>query len=643
AEAELARREDDNSVQSHVHEALTALLEGGNLIAWSRDATGAVRWAGGAVASPTGVISADALLAELPRPPRDGAVPAQRTRLEIVDGQGGSVPLHVVEVAGSEAAHGYAVDATASVSAERTLARFVQTMTETFAHLTVGLAIFDRNRSLALFNPALVQMWQIEASRLVSRPSLRDILDTLRMNRRIPEVADFRAWRDELLALLDDPEKVDYDALWHLPDGSNVRVFARPHPHGLLAFVFDDVTERMRLEQRFRHSIELRRATLDRLDEGLAVFGADGMLQFMNSAFHRIWGSDPASFGAATHARDLVEFCAAASVEAEVWDRALSFITAESERRAWSARLTLGTGRILSARVATLPEGASMIVFVDITDSENMAAALRERNEALEAAEEMRTAVLERVSQRLRTPLDTVFDFARLLSEDESDGLSERQRGFADGILEAAGQLLDAIDDVTELTALQLEPLHDETAPHRVWETLALVAALLRQRAEAKGASLGLAEATEADAHLVPDLPALRQIVFALAAKAIERARPGARIVLAARAAGETTLEVEALQPCEDGALRTCGKPNTLIGRLTERAGGEYELIVDAEREEAREICRFPGVLAPPEEAEPAGLPDPPEPPELIDEASGDDPAAAPGSGRGRRTPGRRE
>jgi hypothetical protein len=35
-------------------------------------------------------------------------------------------------------------------------------MTETFAHLNVGLAIFDRNQTLALFNPALVDMWQAD-------------------------------------------------------------------------------------------------------------------------------------------------------------------------------------------------------------------------------------------------------------------------------------------------------------------------------------------------------------------------------------------------------------------------------------------------------------------------------------------------
>jgi hypothetical protein len=104
----------------------------------------------------------------------------------------------------------------------------------------------------------------------------------------IPEVSDFHDWRRRLNDLFDNTEMVDYDELWHLADGTDIRVLARPHPHGLLAFVFEDVIELLRLGQQFRHSIDLRRATLDRLDEGLAVFGPDGLLQLVNAAFHEI-------------------------------------------------------------------------------------------------------------------------------------------------------------------------------------------------------------------------------------------------------------------------------------------------------------------------------------------------------------------
>lgn len=75
-------------------------------------------------------------------------------------------------------------------------------MTETFAHLTVGLAIFDRNQTLVLFNPALVQLWQVEPAWLARRPNLRDVLDELRAIRRVPELDNFHSWRARLLGLV---------------------------------------------------------------------------------------------------------------------------------------------------------------------------------------------------------------------------------------------------------------------------------------------------------------------------------------------------------------------------------------------------------------------------------------------------------
>ncbi len=88
----------------------------------------------------------------------------ERFRLEIAGPENGeTIALDAIEAAGPDGARlGLAVDASAALEAERTLARFVRTMTETFAHLNVGLAIFDRNQTLAMFNPALMEMWQAD-------------------------------------------------------------------------------------------------------------------------------------------------------------------------------------------------------------------------------------------------------------------------------------------------------------------------------------------------------------------------------------------------------------------------------------------------------------------------------------------------
>lgn len=612
ARAEIAAREEEVSKRELETRALAGLLAGAPLAAWNRAPDGRIVWSAGRIPTRHGTVAAAeaaamaAARAKLRDGPSEqeatgaGAGQAERFRLEIAGSENGrTIALDAIETAGPDGARlGLAVDASSALGAERTLARFVRTMTETFAHLNVGLAIFDRNQTLALFNPALVDMWQADPAWLARRPSLREIVDSLRATRRIPEMPDFHDWRRRLTDLFENTETADYEELWHLSDGSDIRVLARPHPHGSLAFVFDDVTERMRLEQQYRHSIDLRRATLDRLDEGLVVFGPDGLLQLVNTAFHEIWGTDAETVRPSMHASELLPLVRGLTVETDVWQRLMTFITGADSRQAWGARLTLGTGRILGARFAALPDGSTMATFGDVTDSERIALALRERNEALEAAEEMRTAVLDRISHRLRTPLNTIFGFGQLIADSRFGKLTEAQRGYADGILESARHLLATIDDVTELAALEIDSLHDRGAELSLDETLMLTGRLLEKRATEEGVELRIV-APESGCEAACDAGRLRQIVFNMTTDAISRCGDGGKIELGARAGEDGGIEIYTLETGQSGETvdpaRAEAASLTLpfIRRLVAQEGGSFELCAGADTVTLSAICRF--------------------------------------------------
>jgi signal transduction histidine kinase len=588
-------------------EGLRALFESGSVIMWMRGPDGAESWSGGCVRFPGGTVTAADVLELLAvRREAQGAGPprAGTRRLEVVRGAS-TLPLAVTEIPAPGGVQvGYAVDDSSASASERTLTRFVHTMTETFAHLTVGLAIFDRNQSLALFNPALVSMWQQDPAWLARRPGLREILDRLRSARRIPEMRDYHAWRDRLLGLFDDTEGADYEDLWTLSDGSIIRVLARPHPHGSLALIFDDATERMRLERRTRHMDDLINSTLEHLHEGLAVFAGDGTLQYVNRAFHEIWDTDSASVTLGMHASDLGQLCSRLTVETEVWERMVAFATGAGNRRAWTAQLSLGSGRMLGARFAPLPDGSTMAVFADVTDSERIAAALTERNEALEAAEQMRSAVLDQVSHRLRTPLNTIFGFGELLAESRAGPLNGSQETYVSGILEAAAQLLDAVGAVTELASLQLDPLEGEDDGPCVEEVLGTTAGLLEKRAAEAGVRLSVE--FDGPVGVLGGTPVrLRQIVFNLAADAIHRCPQGGEITLAARREEDGTVEIATRETAglaaadprdEFNRVESNSLTLSLVRRLVAAEGGALEIAAE-EDGRLRVGCRFPEAM----------------------------------------------
>ena len=592
----------DTALNQHewAQKTLIGLIDEAPIIAWNRTAAGEINWSAGEIRGRSGAVSADQAVdlivarTKLNRQPVLAGQP-QKSRIEIVVNDGAeTVSLHVIEIVRQDSSRiGFATDAGTAASAERTLTRFVQTMTETFAHLTVGLAIFDRNQTLALFNPALVQMWQVEPAWLARRPSLRDIIDELRATRRLPELQDFHKWRTRLIELFENTEAADYEELWHLADGSNIRVLARPHPHGSLAFIFDDVTERMRLEQRYRHSIDLlRRATLDRLTEGIAVFGANGLLQFVNQAFHEIWGTDSETVYAAMHARQLVTLCEEMTMEPEVWHRLHGYITGEENRRAWTARLTMGSHRVLTARFAPLPDGSTMAVFADITDSERIAIALNERTEALEMADAMRSAVLEQLSGKLQAPLTAALSKVHKL--EEMEGLSEEAKSSVAQIALEAQNVMNVMTDVTDMAAHPIGPSDGEDTNATLSEILTVTQHVLMQRAVAARIDLQLEADLDEISEIRCDNTRLRLIAFSLAAESIQNAADGGTVSLGGQVDGERFR----LHTVTDLAERSLGDheklrfPTPLIYRLVGSIGGAVSIEMQPD-DKVRIVCEF--------------------------------------------------
>jgi PAS domain-containing protein len=274
---------------------------------------------------------------------------------------------HWFEVSQSQLPSGetlcFAVDAEDLVAAEASLRRFVETLTETFAHLPIGLAVFDKNRRLGLFNPALSDLVKIDAVWLAGRPSLRDFLERLRETRQMPEQKDFAAFRRMLTELEEGARDGTYEENWVLPSGKIFRVTGRPHPQGALAFLFEDISTAIQLERRYRAELELSQATLDRLSEAVAVFDTSGMLVFVNSAFEALWRLDPMSGLEGPGVADLSAEWERRCMPTSLWDDLRAFATGAERRTSWTGTAVTRDGLSLTVLVAPLPNGSTLVTF----------------------------------------------------------------------------------------------------------------------------------------------------------------------------------------------------------------------------------------------------------------------------------------
>ncbi|MCF8509887.1 MAG: PAS-domain containing protein [Rhodobacteraceae bacterium] len=257
----------------------------------------------------------------------------------------------------------FALPADAAVNAEAALRDFMQTLTKTFAQLPTGLAIFDRQRQLQLFNPALLDLTGLPADFLSMRPSLLSVLDALRDRNMIPEPKDYRHWRRQLVELEKAAASGVYEETWNLPDGQTFKVVGRPHPNGALALMIEDITSEVSRSRRYRSDLELGQAVIDEMEEAVAVFSASGQLVMSNLAYAYLWAHDPEDEMQSDSIRSVAAHWRMQSAPATLWSEAEEFISTVGNRVAWKADTRLLDGRLLSCRFAPLAGGATLAAF----------------------------------------------------------------------------------------------------------------------------------------------------------------------------------------------------------------------------------------------------------------------------------------
>ena len=262
----------------------------------------------------------------------------------------------------------FAGHANSVVRAEEALRNFVQTLTKTFAHLPIGLAIFDRRRQLALFNPALADLTTLGPEWLSRRPSLFSFLDKLRENRQMPEPKNYPDWRRKMIALEQGAVDGTYCEDWSLPSGQTYRVTGRPHPEGAVAFLFEDISASISLQRRFRTELELCQSVIDNFRDAIAVFESGSEVTMSNSAFARCWNLDPANALGRLDVIDVTKHCQSMCAPSPIWGDLREFVGQLRDRAEWDASLKLLSGGTVDLRVSPLSGGATLCVFSFGTD-----------------------------------------------------------------------------------------------------------------------------------------------------------------------------------------------------------------------------------------------------------------------------------
>ncbi|MGB4057515.1 MAG: ATP-binding protein, partial [Alphaproteobacteria bacterium] len=428
---------------------------------------------------------------------------------------------------------GIAFNITREEELETTLKRYQSSNQELLEQLRSAIAIFTADERLEFYNSAFSQLWGLEDQWLNTGPKLGELMEKLRQTRRLPEQIDFKRfkqdWLDMFTSLIDP-----FEDMLHLPDGSTLRQLVVPHSMGGLMMTFEDVTSRLQLESSYNTLIAVQKETLDNLAEAVAVYGGDGRLKLSNPSFGRLWGLNPEDLEGEPHISKLVEKMKPLFKNSNWETKKEELIASALDRLMHEGRLERSDGTLVDFTTVPLPDGGVLLTYADVTDKMRVENALREKNAALEAAEQLKLDFLANVSYQLRTPLNAIMGFTEILAKEYFGPLNVRQKEYTQDMQEASERLLGLINDILDLSTLEAGYMKLSRADMDVASMLQGVFDLVQGWARKASIDIFM-ECTPDVGGIVADERRLQQAVINLIRNAISFTPSGGKITLGVR------------------------------------------------------------------------------------------------------------
>ena len=386
-------------------------------------------------------------------------------------------------------------------------------------YLSIAVAIFNSEQQLVFHNDAYQQLWEFDDEFLKNQPLDGEILNFLRLQRKLPEQENFMNWRNDLLSIYQSKEVQNF--FWYLPDSRTLRVFMIPRNSGGVIYFFENVTEQIRFESRVNTMNQVQGETLDHLSDAVSVFGSNGRLRLWNPAFAELWQQSSKFLKEFPHISEVAQRINLSENETALWNKFAEEVTQVSEVRTnLNGQIERKDGIILDYSLAPLPDGGMLITFVDVTDSINIERALIEKNEALKQADELKNNFIQHVSYEFRSPLTSIIGFAQMLSDPNLGILTTKQSEYMDHILASSSALLTLIDDILDLATIDAGIMELDLVDVDIQETVEAVIEGINDRLKNSNVELEVNLADDIGA-IVADRSRVRQILFNLVSNAV--------------------------------------------------------------------------------------------------------------------------
>lgn len=438
---------------------------------------------------------------------------------------------------------GFASDITRQEEIEMELERHISAHADLLESSSSAMAIYGPDTRLKFYNNSFMTLWNLKEKWLNGNPTYGEVLELLRERRQLPEQANFTKFRNQQMELFNELTS-PHNEFFHLPDGKALRVIVIPHALGGLLFAYEDMTDRFAMERSYNTLIAVQKETLDNLREGIIVFGRDGVLKLYNPTYAEMWPDEADILDKKPHSTEMMELSKKLFNYGNDWEGFKKYWTVRPDTKEPILRRTERTdGKVIEKLIVPLPDGDFLISYVDVTSTITAERRLRERNEALEEADRLKTEFLANVSYELRTPLTSIIGFAEVLEGNHFGKLNRQQIEYVHGIYDSSMNLMSIINDILDLASIEAGYMVLDKRDIDVFRVIASVVKLLRERCRDSELSLSI-ECAKDVGKIHADERRIKQVLFNIIGNSIKFTDKGGSIVVGAKVSSKNNIVI---------------------------------------------------------------------------------------------------
>ncbi|MFO1264307.1 MAG: response regulator [Rhodoferax sp.] len=287
-----------------------------------------------------------------------------------------------------------------------------------------------------------------------------------------------------------------------------------------LVGIFQDITQRRKLEDDIRQRNDLLKNILANIPVGLSVIDSQLNLIAENSQFRSLldlpdslFKADPVTF------ESIVRFNAERGEYGEGDTDAIVQGLIQRARLAAPHRFQRqrGDGKTLEVQGAPMPGGGFVTTYSDITD-------LTRATQAAQEASRSKSQFVANMSHEIRTPMNAILGMLKLLQQTELD---LRQADYAGKAQGAAQSLLGILNDVLDFSKMEAGKMELDPQPFHFERLLRDLAVILSSGAQTKRVEVLFDIDPAVPAELVGDAMRLQQVLINLGGNAVKFTEQG--------------------------------------------------------------------------------------------------------------------